>query len=139
MGRNLKLRFGGRDFDIVDFRVIPGGAVQYCIEDEPGSFDWINESDAVVIGELVSNNVANNIAIDYCDEGSPFIEQSSPWIKCSERLPKEDFDDGYQMVFVAISDGEDTWRFGTDYIRNGKWELNPKSNIVYWMPIPPLY
>lgn len=40
---------------------------------------------------------------------------------------------------IYRNDGEDTWRFDTDYIRDGKWELNSKSNIVYWMPIPPLY
>lgn len=115
MGKNLKVRYAGEDFEVVDSRVIPGGAVQYCIEDQTGcKVGWINESDAI-------------------------IKPSSPWIMCSERLPEEDFDDGHQMVFVAINDGEDTWRFDTDYIRDGKWELNSKSNIVYWMPIPPLY
>ena len=63
-------------------------------------------------------------------------EKDLGWIKCSERMPVEDFDDGYQMLFVAIHVEDYTWRFDTDYIMNGKWALHPYDNIVYWMTIP---
>ena len=66
------------------------------------------------------------------------IDKRNKWIKCSDRLPKEEFDDGYTFVFVAMKIDEDTWRVDTDYIRNGKWEIHPDSYIVFWMPIPPI-
>lgn len=60
------------------------------------------------------------------------------WNNVNDRLPKEEFDDGYTFVFVAIKLDEETYRFDVDYIRNGKWELHPDKIITHWMPIPPL-
>ena len=58
------------------------------------------------------------------------------WNNVNDRLPKEEFDDGYTFVFVAIKLDEETYRFDVDYIRNGKWELHPDKIITHWMPIP---
>ena len=60
------------------------------------------------------------------------------WVDANERLPKEEFDDGYTFVFVRIEVDEDTFLLETDYIRNGKWELHPDKKVTHWMPIPKL-
>ena len=60
------------------------------------------------------------------------------WVNVNDRLPKEEFDDGYTFVFVRIRLDKETYRFDVDYIRNGKWELHPNDNITHWMPIPSL-
>ena len=60
----------------------------------------------------------------------------SQWISVNERLPEEEFDDGYTFVFVRVKIDEDTFRFDVDYIRNGKFELHKKYDITHWMPIP---
>lgn len=60
------------------------------------------------------------------------------WVSTSERLPEEEFDDGYTFVFVNIEIDEDTSRFDVDYIRDGHWEIHPEANITHWMKIPKL-
>jgi hypothetical protein len=60
------------------------------------------------------------------------------WTSVEDELPKEEFDDGYQSVFVSIKIDNETYMLTTDYIRKGKWELNPDANITHWMPIPPI-
>lgn len=65
-------------------------------------------------------------------------QKEHQWISTKDRLPEEEFDDGYTFVFVNIKVDEETSRFDVDYIRDGKWELHPNSDITHWMPIPPL-
>ena len=37
----MKVKFAGRVYDVIDTRTLPGGLVQYGIEDEPGHIDWL--------------------------------------------------------------------------------------------------
>lgn len=60
---------------------------------------------------------------------------NNQWVSTKERLPKEEFDDGYKFVFVRVKIDDDTFYYDSDYIRNGKWELHDEE-ITHWMKIP---
>ena len=60
------------------------------------------------------------------------------WVDANVRLPKEHFNDGYQLVFIIRQINDDTMIYETDYIKNGEWELSKgkAGKVTYWMNIP---
>lgn len=38
-----KIKFCDKVYDILNMRVLPGGLLQYAIEDEPGHIDWVHD------------------------------------------------------------------------------------------------
>lgn len=60
------------------------------------------------------------------------------WVDTNVRLPKEHFNDGYQLVFIIRQIDDDTMIYETDYIKNGEWELSKgkAGKVTYWMNIP---
>lgn len=60
------------------------------------------------------------------------------WISVEEALPEEEFDDGYEFVFVIVKIDEETSCYDTDYIRNGKWEFHDADKVTHWAEIPSL-
>lgn len=64
-------------------------------------------------------------------------ESQFRWVSVKERLPEEEFDDGYTFVFVRVKT-KIGYLIETDYIRNGRWELHqsPDKVVTHWMNIP---
>lgn len=60
------------------------------------------------------------------------------WVDVNVRLPKEQFNDGYQLVFTIRQINEDIIVYETDYIKDGEWELSKEKTgkVTYWMNIP---
>lgn len=63
-------------------------------------------------------------------------ESQFKWVSVKERLPEEDFDDGYTFVFVRVKTNIG-YLIEVDYIRNGRWELHrtPDKVVTHWMNI----
>ena len=95
------------------------------------SLDINYEEDNYDAGEAAA--IRNNGAQLFIDGANWSL--SHQWVSVKDRLPKEDFDDDCQMVFVKKKIDKNTFIYSTDYIQDGKWAIN-RSGIVAWMPIP---
>ena len=43
----MKVKFANKIYEVKDTRILPGGVVQYAIEDEPGHIDWLTNAEIV--------------------------------------------------------------------------------------------
>ena len=99
-------------------------------------FDKYMES-SISIAEKENVLYDLNAMRDSFSKGVEVGESQFRWVSVKERLPEEEFDDGYTFVFVRVKT-KIGYQIETDYIRNGQWELHqsPDKIVTHWMNIP---
>lgn len=99
-------------------------------------FDKYMES-SISIAEKENVLYDLNAMRDSFSKGVEVGESQFRWVSVKERLPEEEFDDGYTFVFVRVKT-KIGYQIETDYIRNGQWELHqsPDKVVTHWMNIP---
>ena len=99
-------------------------------------FDKYMES-SISIAEKENVLYDLNAMRDSFTKGVEVGESQFRWVSVKERLPEEEFDDGYTFVFVRVKT-KIGYQIETDYIRNGQWELHqsPDKVVTHWMNIP---
>lgn len=74
----MKVKFAGRVYDVIETRTLPGGLVQYGIEDEPGHIDWLINVEIVDDGNSgygFKSHGASYPTKPICFDGEPTAKQ----------------------------------------------------------------
>lgn len=83
----MKVRFAGKIYDVVDTRTIPGGVMQYAVEDEPNHIDWL--TDVEIIDSRMLLDHADIVVTHQCPNRckfciDKFVNTSSEIVKPSD-------------------------------------------------------